>query len=117
MPLWTGGKPGPEHELWERRWFYDLVLLGDPTLTWWKGAVPQLEQPQKEDEFDHWPGKMQFRWGPVNLSGVKYHAQVDAFGAVTAGKWAEETGAYCYNYHNLSSNKLNHTLVGAQRGR
>ncbi|MBT8364774.1 MAG: hypothetical protein KJP23_08720 [Deltaproteobacteria bacterium] len=108
---------GPDHELWERRWFYGLVLLGDPTLTWWKGAVPQLEQPQEEDVFDHWPRKMQFRWDPVNLPAVKYHVQVDAFGAVTAGKWAEETGAYCYNYHNISSNKLNHTFVGAQRGR
>ncbi|MDJ0666700.1 MAG: C25 family cysteine peptidase [Desulfobacterales bacterium] len=108
---------GPDHELWERRWFYGLVLLGDPTLTWWKGAVPQLEQPQEEDIFDHWPRKMQFRWDPVNLPGVKYHVQVDAFGAVTAGKWAEETGAYCYNYHNITSNKLNHTFVGAQRGR
>ncbi len=108
---------GPDHELWERRWFYGLVLLGDPTLTWWKGAVPKLEQPQEEDVFDHWPRKMQFRWDPINLSGVKYHVQVDAFGAVTTGKWAEETGAYCYNYHNISSNKLNHTFVGAQRGR
>lgn len=104
---------GPDHELWERRWFYGLVLLGDPTLTWWKGAVPQLEQPQKEDVFDHWPRKMQLRWDPVNLPAVKYHVQVDYFD----GHWAEETGRYCYNYHNITSNTLEHTFVGAQRGR
>ncbi len=69
---------GPNHEDWEINWFYGLVLLGDPTLTWWKGAVTQLEQPQKEDVFDHFPRKIQFRWNPVNLSGVKYSVEVDA---------------------------------------
>ncbi len=108
---------GPNHEDWERDWFYGLVLLGDPTLTWWKGAIPQLEQPQKEDVFDHWPRKMQYRWDAVNLSGVKYSLEVDAFGAVNAGKWAEETNQTFLMYHNITANTLDHTFVGAQRGR
>jgi len=108
---------GPVHEGWERYWFYGLVLLGDPTLSWWKGAVPQLEQPQKEDVFDHWPRKIQFRWDPVNISGVKYCVEVDAFGAVNAGKWAEETGQSFGFYYNITGNTFDHTFVGMQRGR
>jgi hypothetical protein len=108
---------GPDHEDWERYWFYGLVLLGDPTLTWWKGAVPQLEQPQKEDTFDHWPRKMQFRWDPVNLSNVKYTVEVDAFGAVNGGKWAEETNQSFLTFHNITMNTLDHSFVGMQRGR
>lgn len=108
---------GPDHELWERRWFYGLVLLGDPTLTWWKGAVPQPEQPQKGDVFNQWPRKMQFRWDPVNLSGAKYSVEVDAFGAVTAGKWAEATNQSFAVYPNIAGITLDHTFVGAQRGR
>ena len=108
---------GPNHEDWERYWFYGLVLLGDPTLTWWKGAVPHLELPEKEDIFDHWPRKMQFRWDPVNLLGVKYSVAVDAFGAVNSGKWAEETGQTFLTYHNIGGNTFDHSFVGAQRGR
>jgi hypothetical protein len=108
---------GPDHDHWERCWFYGLVLLGDPTLTWWKGAVPQLEQPQEGDVFDHWPRKMQFRWDPVNIPGVKYTVEVDAFGAVNAGKWAEETNQTFAIYHNITTNTHDHTFVGAQRGR
>lgn len=108
---------GPNHEHGERCWFYGLVLLGDPTLTWWKGAVPQLEQPQEEDLFDHWPRKMQFRWDPVNIPGVKYTVEVDAFGAVNAGKWAEETNQSFLTYHNITANTLDHSFVGMQRGR
>lgn len=108
---------GPIHEDWERYWFYGLVLLGDPTLTWWKSAVPQLEQPQKEDVFDHWPRKMQLRWDPVNISGVKYSVEIDAFGAVNAGKWAEETNQTFAIYHNISTYTFDHTFVGMQRGR
>jgi hypothetical protein len=108
---------GPNHEDWERYWFYGLVLLGDPTLTWWKGAVPHLEQPEKEDIFDHWPRKMQFRWDPVNLPGLKYSVEVDAFGAVNSGKWAEETGQTFFIYHNIAGNTFDHSFVGAQRGR
>jgi len=108
---------GPDHDHWERCWFYGLVLLGDPTLTWWKGAVSQLEQPQEGDVFDHWPRKVQFRWDPVNIPGVKYTVEVDAFGAVNAGKWAEETNQTFAIYHNITTNRHDHTFVGAQRGR
>ncbi|GAH22038.1 unnamed protein product, partial [marine sediment metagenome] len=97
---------GPVHEHGERCWYYGLVLLGDPTLTWWKGAVPQLKQPQKEDVFHHWPRKIQLRWDPVNISGVKYNVEVDAFGAIKAGKWAEETGQSFVNYHNITKIQL-----------
>jgi len=108
---------GPNHEDWERYWFYGLVLLGDPTLTWWKGSVPQLEQPQEGDVFDHWPRKMQFKWNPVTLPKVRYTVEVDAFGAVNAGKWAEETKQTFAIYHNIIGTTLNHVFVGAQRGR
>jgi len=108
---------GPDHEDWERYWFYGLALLGDPTLTWWKGAVPQPEQPQNNDVFDHWPRKMQLRWDPVNLSPVKYRVEIDAFGAVNAGKWAEATGQHFLTYHNIFGTILDHDFVGKQRGR
>jgi hypothetical protein len=108
---------GPIHEDWETYWFYGLVLLGDPTLTWWKGAVPRLEQPQNDDVFDHWPRKMEFRWDPVNLAGVTYSVEVDAFGAVNSGKWAEETKQTFLIYHNIPGATLDHTFVGMQRGR
>lgn len=108
---------GPAHDHGEQCWYYGLVLLGDPTLTWWKGVVPKLEQPQEEDVFDHWPRKIQFRWDPVNISGVKYTVEVDAFHAVNAGKWAEETGQSFLTYHNIMGTTLDHTFVGMQRGR
>jgi hypothetical protein len=108
---------GPDHELWEQQWFYGLVLLGDPTLTWWKGAVPRPVQPQLEDIFDFWPRRMQFRWDPVDLPGVKYSVEVDAFGAVSGGRWAEEVNRSFALYHNVSTNTLDHSFVGAQRGR
>ena len=108
---------GPDHSLWERRWFYGLVLLGDPTLTWWKGAVPRLQQPQEGDVFDHWPRRMELRWDPVDIPGARYTVEVDAFGAVNAGKWAEETDQTFGIYHNVTGNTLDHTFVGAQRGR
>lgn len=108
---------GPDHDHSERYWFYGLVLLGDPTLTWWKGAVPRLEQPQKEDVFDHWPRGMQLRWDPVNLPGVRYTVEVDAHGAVNAGKWAEETNQTFLMFHNIFGNARDHTFVGMQRGR
>ncbi len=108
---------GPDHEDWERYWFYGLTLLGDPTLSWWKGAVPQPEQPQAEDVFDHWPRKLQLRWDPINIDGVKYTVEVDAHGAVNAGKWAAETGQTFLMFHNITGTTLDHTFVGAQRGR
>ena len=108
---------GPDHQLWERRWFYGLVLLGDPTLAWWKGGVPKPEQPQNGDEFDHWPRKIQFRWDPINIPGAKYIIEVDAFGAISSGKWAEEINQTFALYPNVTANTLEHTFVGAQRGR
>ncbi|MGP1385928.1 MAG: hypothetical protein ACTS2F_20380 [Thainema sp.] len=104
---------GPSHDLNEQRWHYGMVLLGDPTLTWSKGAVPTLEQPENESVFDHWPRKMQFRWSPVNLPNVKYHVQIDYF----TGNWAEETGRSCFNYHDVADNSLDFNFVGMQRGR
>jgi hypothetical protein len=108
---------GPQHDDSQRSWFYGLALLGDPTLTWWKGAVPQPEQPQEGDVFDQYPRKMQFRWDPVNISGAKYTVEVDAFGAVNAGKWAEATNQSFAVYPNVTGITLDHTFVGAQRGR
>jgi hypothetical protein len=108
---------GPDHDDDEKAWFYGLVLLGDPTLTWWKGAVPQPRQPQTGDQFDHWPRKTQFRWDPVNLPDVKYSLEVDAFGAVNSGQWAEETGQTFATYHNIADTTFDHTFVGKQRGR
>jgi hypothetical protein len=108
---------GPNHEDWERKWFYGLVLLGDPTLSWWKGAVPQPEQPQEGDVFDQWPRKMQFRWDPVNIPGAKYTVEIDAHGAVNGGQWAEATNQSFLTYANIAGMKLDHTFVGAQRGR
>ena len=108
---------GPTHDDFERYWFYGMVLLGDPTLTWPKGNVPQQLQPQMNDVFDHWPRKMELRWDQVNVPGVKYSVEVDAHGAVSAGKWAEEVGRTFAIYKGITKNKLDHTFVGAQRGR
>ncbi len=108
---------GPDHEDWEKGWFYGLVLLGDPTLAWWKGTVPQPRLPEAGDTFDHWPRKTEFRWDPVDLPQVKYSVEVDALGAVHGGQWAEETGQTFRVFHNIPTNKLEHNFVGAQRGR
>ena len=108
---------GPSHDLGEKRWYYGLTLLGDPTLTWWKGNVPKPEQPHEEDVFDHWPRKMQLRWDPVNLSNVKYTVEVDAFGAVNSGQWAEQTNQTFLMQHNITGTTMDHNFVGMQRGR
>lgn len=108
---------GPTHDDFERHWFYGLVLLGDPTLSWWKGDVPQQLTPQPDDVFDHWPRKMELRWDPVNVPGATYSVEIDAFGAVKAGKWAEEEGRTFAIFHDITGNTLDHTFVGAQRGR
>ena len=108
---------GPDHDLNEQRWYYGLVLLGDPTLTWWKGAVPQPMQPQDGDVFDHFPRKIEFRWDPVNIPGAKYTVEVDAIHAISVGKWAEEVNRTFRIYPNISGQTLNHSFVGMQRGR
>jgi hypothetical protein len=108
---------GPSHDLGERRWYYGLTLLGDPTLSWWKGVVPQLQEPQDNDLFDHYPRKLKFRWDRVDLPGARYTIDIDAFGAVNSGKWAAQTGQRFARYYNLSGNTFNHSFVGMQRGR
>ncbi|MCP4629606.1 MAG: hypothetical protein GY850_39790 [bacterium] len=108
---------GPTHDLGERRWYYGLSLLGDPTLNWWKGAVPKLQEPQDGDVFNHYPRKLKFRWEAVQLPGARYTVEVDAFGAVNGGKWAAETGQRFARYYNITSNTLDHSFVGMQRGR
>ena len=91
--MWTGGKRAALSTMTnERYWHYGMVLLGDPTLTWWKGNVPQPTQPTNGQVFSHYPRTMQFRWNPVNLPGVKYTVEVDAFHAIHANQWAEQTG-------------------------
>ena len=109
---------GTNHDLGERRWYYGLTLLGDPTLSWWKGCVPKPVEPQENDIFDHYPRKTKFRWEPINgLSNVKYDLEVDAFHAINAGKWAEETGQTFLIYPNRIGNTQEHLFVGMQPGR
>ena len=108
---------GSSHDRAVRCWHYGLVLLGDPTLTWWKGAVPVPNQPQSGDVFDHFPRKIQFRWDPVDIPGAKYSVEVDAIGAISAGKWAEEINQAFGVYTNISGQTHDHFFVGAQRGR
>ncbi len=108
---------GPVHDDGERHWHYGMVLLGDPTLTWWKGDVPQPTLPTDGQVFNHYPRTLQFKWNPVSLPGVKYSVEVDAFHAIHANQWAEQTGQIFAIYHNISTNSLNHSFVGAQPGR
>lgn len=108
---------GPIHEEGEIHWHYGLVLLGDPTLAWWKGAVPQPIEPTGGQVFHHYPRKIQLKWAPVNLPGVKYTVEVDAFHAIHANQWAEQTGQVFAMYHNIAGTSLSHSFVGAQPGR
>ena len=104
---------GPVHDLGEQQWYYGLVLLGDPTLNWWKGAVPVLRQPQNGDVFDHWPRRIELRWDPVNISSVKYEVEVDYYDIA----WAAESGRPTTHYHNVTSTFVVHNFVGMQPGR
>jgi hypothetical protein len=108
---------GPDHDDGERYWHYGMVLLGDPTLAWWKGNVPQPIQPANGQVFNHYPRTLQFKWNAVNLPGVKYSVEVDAFHAIHANQWAEQTGQVFAVYHNITATQLNHSFVGAQPGR
>jgi len=108
---------GTTHDLGERRWYYGMVLLGDPTLNWWSGVVPTLRDPLEHDTFDHFPRLTHFRWDPIGLSGVTYNIEIDAFGARVAGKWAAEAGLTLLVSGALSDSNYEHMFFGAQRGR
>ncbi len=108
---------GPDHDLGERQWYYGMTLLGDPTLNWWSGVVPQPRTPMTEDVFDHFPRLTHFTWDPIGLPGVTYNIEIDAYGATAAGKWAAEVGSTWFVSGNLSDNNFEHMFVGAQKGR
>lgn len=108
---------GAEHDLDERRWYYGMTLLGDPTLNWWTGVVPQLRTPHNGDTFDHFPRQTHFQWDPIGLNNVTYNIEIDAFGARSAGKWAAETGQAWLVSGVLNTTLYEHMFVGAQRGR
>jgi hypothetical protein len=105
------------HDLEDRRWYYGMVLLGDPTLNWRSGVVPTLRDPPEGDTFDHFPRLTNFRWDPIGLSGVTYNIEIDAFGARAPGKWAAEDGLTWVLSGSVSGDNYEHVFVGAQRGR
>jgi hypothetical protein len=108
---------GNTHDLGERRWYYGMTLLGDPTLNWWSGAVPTLCDPPNGDTFDHFPRRTNFHWNPINLRNVTYNIEIDAFSARVAGKWAAEAGMTWFVSGALTDNNFEHLFVGAQPGR
>jgi hypothetical protein len=108
---------GPAHELEERRWFYGMTLLGDPTLNWWSGVVPQPRTPLTEDVFDHSPRLTHFNWDPIGLPDVTYNIEIDQFGAIAPGKWAAEVDSSFLVSGTLSDNSFEHMFGGAVRGR
>ena len=52
-----------------------------------------------------------------NIPGARYTVEVDAFHAISAGRWAEEINRTFRIYHNISGQTHYHSFVGAQRGR
>lgn len=108
---------GASHDLGERRWYYGMVLLGDPTLNWWSGVVPTLREPFNGDQFDHFPRRTNFCWDPVHVKRARYNIEIDAFGARASGKWAAEAGLTWLVSRALSGTEFEHMFVGAQRGR
>lgn len=108
---------GNDHTTWMRSWFYGLTLLGDPTLNYLSGAVPVLRRPYNEDVFDHYPREMVFSWDSVPLPNVRYIIEIDAYGAVKGGSWAEEHYKTFFVSKPLSQTSYHHSFVGAQRGR
>jgi hypothetical protein len=108
---------GTSHDLGERRWYYGMTLLGDPTLNWWTGAVPTLRSPYNRETFDHFPRLTHFDWDPVPVAGATYTIEIDAFGARRAGMWAAEAGTTWLVSGALSVPHYEHVFVGAQRGR
>lgn len=108
---------GGDHDLGERRWFYGMSILGDPTLTWYKGAVPTLLEPAEGAVFNHYPRTMTFKWTPVDIAGATYSIEIDAHGAINAGQWAAQSFRSFAVYHNLTTTSFSHSFVGAQPGR
>jgi hypothetical protein len=108
---------GTEHDLNEKRWFYGLVLLGDPTMNWWSGVVPIERDPEDNETFDHYPRTTNFRWDPINIPDVTYSIEVDAFGALSPDEWAAEVGKTGFVQSGLTENEYEYDFVGAQRGR
>lgn len=108
---------GTTHDKDERKWFYGMVLLGDPTINWWSGVVPTLRDPYDGDTFDHFPRLTNFSWDAIGLDDVTYNIEIDAFGARESGKWAAEAGKTWLVSGSLTQNHYEHSFVGAQRGR
>lgn len=108
---------GPDHDLEERRWYYGMTILGDPTVNWWSGLVPVPTSPASGSAFNHFPRTMTLQWAPVNVPGVTYTIEVDALGAVTAGQWAAANGGSFFIRSGITGTSFNHSFVGAQRGR
>lgn len=105
---------GTDHNLDERQWYYGMTLLGDPTINWWSGAVPVLQNPGDGETFDHYPRKTNFLWDPINIPGVAYTVEVDYH----YGKWAsEDNNGRGQIISNLTTNTYEHEFVGKQRGR
>jgi hypothetical protein len=104
---------GPVHDEGEQQWYYGLTLLGDPTLNWWKGAVPTLLTPENGDVFNHWPRRLELKWDPVNIPSSIYEVEVDYFD----GSWAAESGRPSTHYHNVAGTSVIHNFVGMQPGR
>jgi hypothetical protein len=108
---------GTSHNIDQIRWFYGMVILGDPTINWWSGVVPILNNPANEAVFNHFPRRTIFNWSPVPIAGVTYTVEVDAFGAINSGAWAAESGGHWLVQSGITGTTFEHNFVGAQRGR
>ena len=105
---------GPDHDIEERRWYYGMTLLGDPTVNWWSGVVPIQQDPQDGDIFDQFPRKTNYRWDPIALPGVTYTLEIDRF---TERGWAAEYGGATQLIAGMAGNTHEHEFWGMQRGR
>lgn len=112
---------GSDHSNAEMGWFYGLVLLGDPTLNWWTGAVPKPIRPFEGQVFSHYPRKTRIEWTPIILEGVsvEYHVEVDAYHAKVGGKWAIETdlGINAGDAYKTTKPYFDMSFCGANKGR
>ena len=108
---------GVPHSDFAQHWFYGMTILGDPTLSWWSGAVPKLRIPENETVFEHYPRLTHMCWEPIALDNVTYNVEVDAYGAWKSGMWAAEACKTFMISGNISGNSYEHGFAGAQRGR